>query len=455
MLITSINPTNGKTIRTYKSHSTKQVNDKIEQANKAWSNWKDKSFDERAILIRKVASLLLRRKEELAKLMAIEMGKPLAGGMAEIEKCAAVCTYYADNAKTFLQDECIETEASKSFVTFQPLGVILAVMPWNFPFWQVFRFLAPTLMAGNCAVLKHASNVPGCALAIEEVFRDAGFPLSVFQTLLISGDEVAALIENPLIKAVSLTGSTEAGKQVAEKAASQLKKAVLELGGSDAYLVLDDADLELAAETCVNSRLINNGQSCIAAKRFVVLKSVVKDFTKLFHEKMAAKILGDPLHSNTDIGPQARKDLRDQLHQQVLKSIEAGATCILGGAIPEGDNAFYPATILTNVKKGMPAYDEELFGPVASIIIASDEWDAVRIANDTIFGLGAAIFTKDIKKGEELATQLLQAGSCFINSQVKSDPRLPFGGIKQSGYGRELGSYGIKEFVNIKTIYIQ
>ena len=454
MSITSVNPANGKIIKTYKAHSVKQLTEKIEQANKAWNTWKDKSFDERALLIRKAASILLRRKDELAKLMAIEMGKPIFGGVAEIEKCAAACTYYADNAKTFLEDEIIETEASKSFVTFQSLGVILAIMPWNFPFWQVFRFLAPTLMAGNCAVLKHASNVPGCALAIEGIIREAGFPLSVFQTLLISGDEVASVIENPLIKAITLTGSTEAGKKVAEKAASQLKKVVLELGGSDAYLVLEDADLELAAETCVNSRIINSGQSCIAAKRFVVVKSVVKDFTKLFHEKMAAKIVGDPLSPKTDIGPQARTDLRDKLHQQVMESVKLGASCILGGVILEGDGAFYPATILTNVKKGMPAYDEELFGPVAAIITVSDEWDAIRTANDTVFGLGAAIFTENIKKGEELAKNI-QVGSCFINSQVKSDPRLPFGGVKQSGYGRELGTYGIKEFVNIKTMYIK
>lgn len=455
MSLTSSNPTNGKFIKTYKAHSVKQVNDGIEQANKAWISWKDKTIEQRAFLMHQAAFILLKRKNELAKLMALEMGKPLSGGLAEIEKCAAVCTYYAENTKTILQNEYITTEASKSYVSFQPLGVILAIMPWNFPFWQVFRFLAPALMAGNCAVLKHASNVTGCGLAIEDIMRDAGFPTSVFQTLLIGSDEIASVIENPRIKAVTFTGSTNAGRKIAEKAASQLKKVVLELGGSDPYIILHDADLELAAETCVNSRLINSGQSCIAAKRFIVLKSVLKEFTRLFQEKMAAKVMGDPLASDTDIGPQARKDLRDELHQQVLKSIAAGAVCLLGGEIPDGDHAFYPPTILTNVKKGMPAYDEELFGPVAAIISASDEWDAIRMANDTVFGLGAAIFTSDVIKGEELATHLLQAGSCFVNSQVMSDPRLPFGGIKQSGYGRELGSYGIKEFTNIKTVYIK
>ena len=455
MQISSINPFNGKLLKTYKPFSSKKITDKIEQSHKAWYGWKNKSLEERAFLLHKTATILLSRKAGLAKIMALEMGKPLAAGISEIEKCADVCTYYANNAHIFLQNEYIETDASKSYVSFQSLGVILAVMPWNFPFWQVFRFLAPTLIAGNTAVLKHASNVPGCALAIEDILQDAGFPPFVFQTLLITGDQVAEVIENPLIKAISLTGSTKAGKKVAEKAAIQLKKVVLELGGSDPYIIFEDADLELAAETCVNSRLINSGQSCIAGKRFIVLKSISKDFTKLFKDKMEAKVLGDPLDSATDIGPQARIDLRDQLHDQVVRSIKMGATCILGGEIPEGEGAFYPATILTNVKKGMPAYDEELFGPVASIITAADEWDAVRIANDSDFGLGAAIFTQNKKKAEDLATNHLQAGSCFVNSQVKSDPRLPFGGIKLSGYGRELGAYGVKEFVNIKTIYIK
>jgi succinate-semialdehyde dehydrogenase / glutarate-semialdehyde dehydrogenase len=332
--------------------------------------------------------------------------------------------------------------------------VVLAVMPWNFPFWQVFRFLAPALAAGNCGVLKHASNVPGCALAIEELVEQAGFPKNVFTTLLISNTEVNKIIENKYIKAVTLTGSTNAGKKVAEKAGAELKKTVLELGGSDAYIILEDADLGKAAEICATSRLINGGQSCIAAKRFIVVKSVEKEFTRLFLEQMKQRIMGDPLDASTTIGPQARVDLRDELHGQVKQSIVKGAKCILGGEVPTGNNAFYPATILTNVKKGMPAYDEELFGPVAAIISAKDEDNAIRIANDSVFGLGGAVFTKDKKRGEFIAATQLEAGSCFVNSLVKSDPRLPFGGIKESGYGRELGLFGIYEFVNIKTVYI-
>lgn len=454
MSIQSINPTNGKVVKNYQSHTVEQVNKKIGQTHKAWLLWRDSSFSTRSELLKNASSVLYKRKEELAQLMAIEMGKPLKQGIAEIEKCAITCDYYAKHAEAILSNELIETEAQKSYATFQPLGVILAVMPWNFPFWQVFRFLAPALMAGNCGVLKHASNVPGCALAIEAIIKEAGFPEYVFQTLLISGDEVNNVIENSLIKAVTLTGSTAAGISVAQKAGSLLKKTVLELGGSDAYVILEDADLELAAQTCVESRLVNSGQSCIAAKRFIAVKAIEKQFTSLYKEKMLAKVMGNPTDEKTDIGPQARIDLRDQLHQQVQKSIEAGAKCILGGNLPEGKNAFYPATILTHVKKGIPAYDEELFGPVAAIISAKDETDALRIANDSIFGLGSAVFTSNINRGEAFAKKL-EAGSCFVNALVKSDPRLPFGGIKQSGYGRELGTYGIKEFVNIKTIYIK
>jgi succinate-semialdehyde dehydrogenase/glutarate-semialdehyde dehydrogenase len=328
-------------------------------------------------------------------------------------------------------------------------------MPWNFPFWQAFRFLVPNLMAGNTGVLKHASNVSGCALAIESLINEADFPKHVFQTLLISSKKVNSVIENPLIKAVTLTGSTAAGKMVAEKAGSLLKKCVLELGGSDPYIILADADLEYAAEACVNSRLINNGQSCISAKRFIVVKEVEKEFIKLFKDKMEAKIMGNPSEKETHIGPQARVDLRDELHEQVKKSIKNGAKCILGGKLPKSKGAFYPATVLTNVKKGMPAYDDELFGPVASIITAKDEKEAIAIANDTVFGLGSAIFTKDVIKGEQIAKTQLQAGCAFVNDFVKSDPRLPFGGINQSGYGRELSAFGIYEFVNVKTVYVK
>jgi len=454
MNFTSVNPANGQKLKSYNGHTPKQVDQKIKQTHKAWLSWKDTSHDECSKLLLNMAAVLQNRKKEFAILMAQEMGKPVSQGVTEIEKCASVCEYYAANSAKFLKDQQIETDASQSFVTFQPIGVVLAIMPWNFPFWQVFRFLAPALAAGNCGVLKHASNVPGCALAIEVVVREAGFPDNVFQTLLVNNLAVEKIIENPLIQAVTLTGSTIAGKQVAQKAGSLIKKTVLELGGSDAYVVLADADLEKAAEACVNSRIINSGQSCIAAKRFIVVKSAEKEFTKLFFAKMKAKKMGDPLNADVTIGPQARVDLRDQLHQQVKLSIKKGAKCILGGTITKGKNAYYPATILTKVKPGMPAYDEELFGPVAAIITAKDEANAIRIANDNNFGLGSAIFTQDKEKGERIAATQLQAGSCFVNALVKSDPRLPFGGIKQSGYGRELGTFGIHEFVNIKTVFV-
>jgi succinate-semialdehyde dehydrogenase / glutarate-semialdehyde dehydrogenase len=454
MYLVSINPVNGKPLKKYLTHNLKQVGQKIAQTHKAWLGWKNTSHAERSGLLLNMAAILQNRKSEFAILMAQEMGKPVNQGVAEIEKCVSVCQYYAANAEAHLNDRPIETEASKSFVNFQPIGVILAVMPWNFPFWQVFRFLAPALAAGNCGVLKHASNVPGCALAIEEVVHQAGFPDNVFQTLLVNSTMVEKIIENPLIQAVTITGSTNAGKQVAQKAGSLIKKTVLELGGSDAYVILEDADLEKAAEICVASRLINSGQSCIAAKRFIVVKPVQKKFTKLFLDKMRSKKIGDPLNAASDIGPQARIDLRNQLHEQVKRSVKNGAKCILGGEMPKGKSAFYPATILTKVKPGMPAYDEELFGPVAAIITAKDEADAIRLANDSVFGLGSAIFTQDREKGERIASGQLQAGSCFVNSLVKSDPRLPFGGIKQSGYGRELGLFGIHEFVNVKTVYV-
>jgi len=455
MSITSVNPANGQNIKTYNTHTPQEVASKINQTHSAWLQWRTSQPSLRAELLNKLAAVLNTRKDELAKLMALEMGKPIKQGAAEVDKCAAVCSYYAENAESFLKDQQIETEAQKSFVTFNPIGVVLAVMPWNFPFWQVFRFLAPALAAGNCGVLKHASNVPGCALIIEDMVREAGFPDHVFQTLLVGSEQVEAIIENPLIKAVTLTGSTNAGIKVAQKAGSVLKKTVLELGGSDAYIILEDADLEIAATACTDSRLINSGQSCIAAKRFIVVEPVAERFTQLMLEKMKSKRMGDPLSTETEVGPQARVDLRDELHKQVQQSIEAGAKCILGGQVPEGESAFYPPTILTNVKKGMPAHDDELFGPVAAIITAKDEAEAINIANDSVFGLGGAVFTQDVERGERIASTQLEAGSCFVNSLVKSDPRLPFGGIKQSGYGRELGMFGIHEFVNIKTVYVK
>lgn len=457
MSIKSIDPTNGKAIKSYPETTKVQVVKKIEQGHKAWIQWQKSSMKERAALLMGLADQLHIQRAELARLMALEMGKPLNDGLAEIDKCATVCKYYAEKGADFLQDQLIKTEASKSYVSFQPLGVVLAVMPWNFPYWQVFRFLAPALMAGNCGVLKHASNVPGCALSIEKLVKDAGYPAHVFQTLMIGSKVVNEVIAHPLIKAVTLTGSTQAGMKVAAQAGVLLKKTVLELGGSDPYLVLEDADLEFAAETCVNSRLINNGQSCIAAKRFIVVKKIEKEFTRLFVQKMKQKKLGNPLEADTNLGPMARADLRDELHQQVLKNIEMGAKCLLGGRIPafKGQHAYYEPTVLSGIKKGMPAYSEEMFGPVAAILTARDVEQAIELANDTSFGLGAAVFTTDEKLGEEIARTRLQAGSCFVNSLVKSDPRLPFGGINQSGYGRELGLFGIHEFVNIKTVYVK
>ena len=457
MPIQSINPVNGAILKTYTADTEEAINLKIENAQQAWPGWKQLPFEEKSKLMNNMAEVLRKRKSELARLMAEEMGKPLADGESEIEKCASVCDYYAEHAEAFLKDQLVDTDASKSFISFQPLGVVLAIMPWNFPFWQVFRFVAPGLMAGNCGVLKHASNVPGCALAIEEIVNQAGFPEHVFQTLLIDSKATAKVIAHPMVSAVTITGSTAAGMKVAEQAGGLLKKCVLELGGSDPYLILEDADLDLAAEVCANSRLINNGQSCIAAKRFIVVKSVEKEFVEKFKAKMAAKTTGNPLEEGVELGPMARVDLRDELHKQVQANIEAGATCILGGSIPEGEgtHAFYTPTILTGVKKGMPAYEDETFGPVASVFTAEDTADAIRIANDTSFGLGSAVFTRNIEEGERIAKYELQAGSCFVNSLVKSDPRLPFGGIKQSGFGRELGMFGIHEFVNIKTVYLK
>ena len=454
-MLESVNPANQEKIKSYAEHSKEEIMAILGHADEAQKSWEKTDFSERSKLMRNAAEVLRKNAERFAKLMTNEMGKPISGARSEVEKCAWVCEYYAENAVEFLSDEVVETDASQSFVTFRPMGVILAIMPWNFPFWQVFRFAAPTLMAGNAGVLKHASNVTGCALAIEEVFREAGFPENLFRTLKVPGKKVSGVIENPVIKAVTLTGSVPAGKAVAEKAGSVLKKTVMELGGSDPYVILEDADLNPAAKTCATSRLINSGQSCIAAKRFIVVESVLDEFTEKFVAEMRSKTVGDPTNEDNDLGPQARNDLRDELHEQVAKSIEKGAKCILGGKISEKRGAWYPPTILTNVTPGMPAYEEELFGPVAAIIKATDEKDAIRIANDSKFGLGAAIFTGDVERGRLIAAKKIQAGCCFVNQFVKSDPRLPFGGILESGYGRELSHFGIKEFVNIKTVYVK
>ena len=454
MSMQSVNPATGERVKSYDTMSPERVKEAITQSHKAFLGWRQTAFSQRSDHMQQAAAVLREQADELARLMAQEMGKPVKDGRAEAEKCAWVCEYYAENAERFLQSETIETDASKSYVSYQPLGVVCAVMPWNFPFWQVFRFAAPALMAGNAAVLKHASSVPGCALAIEDIFRHAAFPEHLFRTLLIGSDQMEDVISHPLVQAVTLTGSTPAGKAVAKQAGSLIKKTVLELGGSDPYVILADADLDRAVEACVTGRLINGGQSCIAAKRFIVEAPVVEAFTERMVAKMRDISPGDPLDEETVLGPMARYDLRDDLHDQVMASMAAGATCLLGGEVPSGRGAFYPPTVLTDVRQGMPAYHEELFGPVAAIITAENEQQAIEIANDSEFGLGAAIFTRDQAKGERLAATSLHAGCCFVNDFVKSDPRLPFGGIKTSGYGRELSHHGIKEFVNIKTVYM-
>lgn len=450
----SINPATGKTIKEYKEFTDSQIETTLKNAQSDFIVWRNQSFTKRARLLNKVAQILKKNKEKYARIMTLEMGKPIKQAIAEVEKCALVCEYFALHAEKFLQDEQIKTEYQKSYVSFEPLGTILAVMPWNFPFWQVLRAAAPILMAGNTMILKHASNVSGCALAIEKIFKEAEFEKGVFQTVLISGSETEKLIEDERIAAVTLTGSTEAGKKVAETSGRNLKKVVLELGGSDAFIVLKDADIEKATAIATTARLINNGQSCIAAKRFIVEKPVYEKFKKAFVENFSKIKTGDPIKLETDLGPIAREDLMLEIEKQVQESIAKGAKILIGGKRFGEKGCFYEATILDNITKGMVAYEEEIFGPVASIIVAKDEEDVIKIANDTVFGLGSSLWTKNIKKGEKLASQI-EAGCVFINDMVKSDPRLPFGGIKESGYGRELGCYGIKEFVNIKTIVVK
>jgi succinate-semialdehyde dehydrogenase/glutarate-semialdehyde dehydrogenase len=454
MRYVATNPHTGKEICSYPTADKFQLRVAIEQSGKAFESWKRTSYTERAEVLYRVAELLRANSKSDARLMAEEMGKPLAQGRGEIEKCAWACEYYAEHAERFLEDEPSETEAARSYVSYRPLGPVLAVMPWNFPFWQVVRFGAPALMAGNTILLKHAPSVPGCALRVQEIFDKAGLPEGCFQNLFLTDRQVGSVIRTPLVQAVTLTGSAQAGSAVAKQAGAEVKKTVLELGGSDPYVILEDADIEHAAEQCVQSRLTNSGQSCVAAKRFIVMEPVRERFIEAVVERMRSARVGDPLHNETEVGPLARQDLRNFLHTQVQQSIENGAQCLTGGEIPSTPGWYYPPTVLTKIRPGMPAYAEELFGPVASVLSVRHRKDAIRVANDTSFGLGAAVFTADVKEGERIAREELNAGCCFVNTFVKSDPRLPFGGTMNSGYGRELGRHGILEFANNKTIYV-
>jgi succinate-semialdehyde dehydrogenase/glutarate-semialdehyde dehydrogenase len=453
MAIQSINPATEDVIAGYDEFTPEQVEQALAETDTTFRAWRETGFDERARLMRRAAEILRERKRRYAELITAEMGKAISEAEAEVEKCAWNCDFYADNAERFLADEPVQTNARESYVAYEPLGVILAVMPWNFPFWQVFRFAAPALMAGNTGLLKHASNVTGCALAIEEVFRDAGFPRGCFRTLVIPGGKVERVIEDPRVRAVTLTGSDLTGEKVAAAAGRVLKKTVLELGGSDPFIVLADADLDAAAATAARARFQNCGQSCIAAKRFIVEQSAAGAFEEKFAEAVRSLKVGDPMDSETQVGPMARGDLRDDLERQVRASVEQGARLILGGRPREGRGYFYEPTILSGVTPEMPAFREETFGPVAAVTVAKDAEEAVRLANDSQFGLGAALWTRDLDRARELARRI-ESGSVFINGMVASDPRLPFGGVKRSGYGRELSEFGIREFCNVQTVWV-
>jgi succinate-semialdehyde dehydrogenase/glutarate-semialdehyde dehydrogenase len=454
MSLTSINPATGEAIQTYPEHTQDECNQILDNAVTAFGKWRALSFAERGDCFRRLAALLRENAENLAQTSTAEMGKPIRDARGEVEKCAWVCEYYADVSEAALQDKRIETDASKSYVTYEPLGVILGIMPWNFPIWQVLRYSAPTMMAGNTTVLSHANNVTGVALAIEKLFGEAAFPQDAFRALIIDVPQIEGIIQDDRIAGVTLTGSPHAGRAVAGAAASVLKKCVLELGGSDPFVILEDADLDAAIEMGVTSRLMVSGQVCIAAKRFIVPESIRSDVEERLVARMKKARMGDPTEEETTFGPLARTDLRDTVASQVEASIKSGARLLEGGVIPEGPGSYYPATVLTDVRPGMPAYDEEVFGPVAAVIGVADEAEAIRVANDTPYGLGAVVFSADTERAEGIARNSIRAGCCFVNSFVKSDPRLPFGGIKQSGYGRELGTSGLKEFVNVKTIYI-
>jgi acyl-CoA reductase-like NAD-dependent aldehyde dehydrogenase len=453
MSIQSINPATEEVLRTFEPYSKEQVDEALEQAHNAFLSWRETSFAERASYIRRVAAYMRANKNELARIATLEMGKPITEAEAEVEKCAWNCDFYAENAEKFLADEIVSTNATESYVAFRPLGVVLALMPWNFPYWQVLRFAAPALMAGNTTVLKHASNVSMAALEIEHIFRECGFPAGVFRTVLVPGAQTGRLIEDGRIAAITLTGSDLAGVAVASTAGRVLKKTVLELGGSDAFIVLADADLDGAAQMAVRARYQNTGQSCIAAKRFIVVESVAEEFERKFVEAASKLRVGDPLNRETQVGPMARGDLRDTLEQQVQASLKMGARVLLGGKPMQGKGYFYEPTILTNVTPDMPVFREETFGPVAAVIRARDTDHAIELANDSQFGLGGNLWTRDIAQARQIARRL-ESGGVFINGMTASDPRLPFGGIKRSGYGRELSIFGIREFVNIQTVWI-
>lgn len=450
----SINPSTGNVIAKYPEMTRELVQKTLEDVQKAQQAWRSVSFQERTHLMLKVSDVLLANKEKYAQLMTDEMGKITTQGIAEIEKCAWGCRFYAEESEQFLAAEDIQTEAHHSFVSYQPLGVILAIMPWNFPFWQVFRFAAPGLMAGNGCLLKHAPNVFGCSLAIESIFRDAGLPEHLFRTLLIDIPETTQVLHDPRVAAVTITASVNAGRAVAAEAGKALKKCVLELGGSDPFIVLEDADIDKAVEVGIIARFQNSGQSCIAAKRFIIVDAVYDEFRDKFVAAVDQLKMGDPAKEDIYIGPMARMDLRDGLAEQVQRTVAAGAKVLMGGEIPEGDGAFYPATILADVKPGMAAWSEELFGPVATLIHVADEAEAIQVANDTEFGLGGSVWTRDLTRGEQIAAEQIESGAAFVNEMSKSDPRMPFGGIRNSGYGRELSIYGIREFVNIHSVWV-